>query len=422
MTVNILEYFKALEQKRNELRDAHRDEKQRLEQLIAAKEEEAAGLEDEMRRKEALKHEMLREGIVAMKLVDRIAELESLIQKAKEEIVSRKAQLESLVEPPPCNSRWEEKLVELLKSEYQCEHATEVKSIDECWNFFAVDKTEESDRIFRVHLNRQESHHLDGRAFAVLTEGQPYQEPQRPDALRWLPNNLNLENRNGTAKPSGEDNLRKAPPLAFVDQGGSLILQLPSSAAISGCGIKNPEEIADFKERILSLSDHLDAIHESENKQVDLNKSYGDNPLLKRLRDHFASQIRPDPVKYEATDEQLSSSSIYQKIKKEWDCVASCPWSNDITGPLAMLKYLVENGERASFWVAGFKNYYGFRLRTRDHTWIKGYMFIDSSRTVDLDQATLQIVRADRTWDGHTSKEEYILMGNVWFQVEESRD
>jgi hypothetical protein len=173
---------------------------------------------------------------------------------------------------------------------------------------------------------------------------------------------------------------------------------------------------------VLSMSDDLAEIHKEENGRVDLVKTYDDNPLLKQLRDCFAGQMKPDPLKFEPTDEQLASPSIYQKIKKEWERFAACPWSNDITGPLAMLKYLVENGERARFWVAGFKNYYGFRIRTRDHTWIKGFMFIDTNRTVDLDKANIQIVTVEDPETRRNGIQKSMVMGNVWLAVWEATD
>jgi len=422
MTLNILEFFQGMEEKRNRLAKAHRDEKDRLEQSIAFSEDEVVGLEGEMKKKEALKEQIIREDIDVTKFLGRIADLKALIDKTNEEIISQKAQLKALVAPPAYKNGWEKNLVDFLKSEYDCEFATQVKSVAECWDFFSVGKMAQSGRRVHVYLNEEGNHEFNGRSFQVVKEGQPYVRPERPQELRWLPGDSNSESTNGKPKPSVEDNVKQPAPCAFIDQNGNLILQIPSAYAISGCGIRSPEEVADFKARVVSLADQLAETHKTENGRVDLVRTYDDNALLKRLKDYVAGQIKPDSLNFEPTDEKLASSSIYQKIKKEWDRLASCPWSKDITGPVAMLKYLVENGEQARFWVAGFKNYYGFRLRTRDHTWIKGHMFIDSKQTVDMDKATIQIVAAENSSNGSHGSQKCIVMGNVWLQVEESRE
>lgn len=52
-------------------------------------------------------------------------------------------------------------------------------------------------------------------------------------------------------------------------------------------------------------------------------------------------------------------------------------------------------GERARFWHKAYENHYGFRVRTRDHTWIEGFLFIDHAEPVAT-ESTLAVVGDSR--------------------------
>ena len=134
----------------------------------------------------------------------------------------------------------------------------------------------------------------------------------------------------------------------------------------------------DFADIAISLDAKVDALIQAEKVELDLDRSYGDNPLLSHARSVLTAQTTSAPL-FKECKEHLTSVEIYQRIKSEWDAFTNCPWSADINKTLALLKYHVENGERVRFWSGGFESHYGLRLRTRDHDWIIGDLFIEKS-------------------------------------------
>ena len=80
---------------------------------------------------------------------------------------------------------------------------------------------------------------------------------------------------------------------------------------------------------------------------------------------------------FEPRDVRLPTSSIWEEIGIYWDAFVSSPWAEEIDSPaLIMLKHLCERGiERPHFWTLQHKGHYGFRVRTRDHSWIVGRIF-----------------------------------------------
>jgi hypothetical protein len=54
----------------------------------------------------------------------------------------------------------------------------------------------------------------------------------------------------------------------------------------------------------------------------------------------------------------------------------NAPWTPETTGVLANFKYYCEQRERPRFYNLKVEGLYGFRLRTRDHSWIQGQIYI----------------------------------------------
>ena len=96
------------------------------------------------------------------------------------------------------------------------------------------------------------------------------------------------------------------------------------------------------------------------------------------LQSQVSELTTPKPI-FRPSVESADTNEIFKRIKSDWEAFLKCPWAKEIQGTLALLKYYVENGERARFWSGEFENLYGFRLRSRDHDWIKGNIFIDVS-------------------------------------------
>lgn len=113
-------------------------------------------------------------------------------------------------------------------------------------------------------------------------------------------------------------------------------------------------------------------------------------PLLQHIRCEVLSRTQKE-VAYLATAAPLNSKATFEQIKSDWLRFVQAPWSSEVRGPLAKLKYLSENGERARFWCEEIANHYGFRLRTRDHTWLIGRLFVDTRIGEPKDQPEIEI-------------------------------
>jgi hypothetical protein len=135
----------------------------------------------------------------------------------------------------------------------------------------------------------------------------------------------------------------------------------------------------------------LDAFIQTEKVELDLENSYKDNPLLAHARSEITKQTSSKP-RFKESSEKLSSPEIYKRIKTEWDTFVNCPWSSEINGTLALLKYHSENGEKARFWSRDFEGQYGFRLRTRDHSWIEGDIYILAAAETDSKKDSVQMM------------------------------
>lgn len=112
-------------------------------------------------------------------------------------------------------------------------------------------------------------------------------------------------------------------------------------------------------------------------------QAMGDYPvgsLAAFLRDRVLEVTRAESF-YRPSSEQLKSEEIARRIAAHWTSFVGGPWHADIIGRLALLKYLVEQGERPRFWSGPFEGLYGFRVRTRDHDWIVGEMFLADARS-----------------------------------------
>jgi hypothetical protein len=80
---------------------------------------------------------------------------------------------------------------------------------------------------------------------------------------------------------------------------------------------------------------------------------------------------------------------------------------------LALLKYHSENGEKARFWSGDFEGHYGFRLRTRDHSWIEGDIYILPAADADSKKDSAKML--------HYKNNSHSL-GRLFLTVENVRD
>ncbi|MFN8816190.1 MAG: hypothetical protein ACK5ZV_05605 [bacterium] len=108
----------------------------------------------------------------------------------------------------------------------------------------------------------------------------------------------------------------------------------------------------------------------------------------------------------------MKSGDVYDLIKSDLDVLISAAWSDDCRREIAKLKYTLENGERPRLWLKDYVGHYGFRVRTRDHTWLVGELFVDSALGADVDEDVVQLVDHGGVWQA----------GRVFVRVEEFGD
>ena len=124
---------------------------------------------------------------------------------------------------------------------------------------------------------------------------------------------------------------------------------------------------------------------------LDLDQEYSEGGLLKYIKDLVINNtvLGSDSPFDESDDSHLPSQKIFLKFEKNWNKFVKGPWVPEMEGILANLKHYCEKRDIPSFYNNGLKNSYGFRLRTRDHSWIKGTIYLlpeekDDSDTIEV--------------------------------------
>lgn len=143
--------------------------------------------------------------------------------------------------------------------------------------------------------------------------------------------------------------------------------------------------------------------------ELDLGRSYTDDPLMAWCKSAVAAQTHRTPM-FPVSKEFAKSPEIYKKIKSHWDAFVDAPWSEAVTGDLARLKYQLESAERPRFWNGGFEGQYGFRVRTRDHDWIVGQVFIVPTH-VPIAVGTAGALTVVKGYSSHGQR---AVVGRLW--------
>ncbi len=353
--ISLLAFFEA-EAKRH-------DEQFRLAQATAfegrkqlpALQAEVAAAKRALDDKRDLKARAEREGLETAKLDAGIADLQSQLDAA----AGRLAACTGHVSARRTFDR-EIALARSLASEFYVREAIEVTGIRDCYAHVVVRVSEEDRAGEPTAIELL----VGGRrvmTFAVAKTKSRVSASFRPKALAWVP-----------LQPEKPDTYQEHTP-AFFDRSRGLVI-LPTFRRPShdqyayGGQAPGPADI------VVSLEDHVRG-QWGDVQEIDLDRAYAENELAEVVRNKtLALTVASGP--FRPSEERLTSGDIALKIKDDWSAFAACPWAGDVKGPLALLKYHVENGEKARFWSEEYEGQFGFRLRTRDHTWIVGDLFI----------------------------------------------
>jgi hypothetical protein len=146
--------------------------------------------------------------------------------------------------------------------------------------------------------------------------------------------------------------------------------------------------------------------------QLDLDRDLPDSPLLELVRLRLLEATTTEPL-YPVTNLRLNTTDTFKKIEPDIKALMRAPWHSGLDRTISKLKYLLENGEQARFWCEEHANHYGFRLRTRDHSWIWGYILIEQASEPMTDQVGIEIVEASSNT---------IRVGRMLLQAHEVRE
>lgn len=169
----------------------------------------------------------------------------------------------------------------------------------------------------------------------------------------------------------------------------------------------------DFSDIAISLDAFVTKLLQEAGGSLDLEQEYLDNPLMKFLRQKIL-QLTSEKPTFPTSEELAASRDLHTRLKSNWDALIAAPWSGQLIDHLALLKYHLENGECARFWNKRLKNLYGFRIRTRDHSWLGGSIFLSPYIEKPLDTTRILVVKRQR--DNEYSPQT-IQLGNMFLEV-----
>lgn len=402
MKINIKAHFDEEAKKHEELVAKAKNKVEKLQKDIALKTESKVQLEKEKEKKEVLLLQNEEEGLDTAKLKGKIRELDSQIAQVKGELAAGQKAIQGSDEIIQRSFEREGRLASVLKSKCECEEATVVESLKDVFGQLpvVVDEFDKAGRPTKCTIRLSAGN---SKALAIKSSGKHFWKDFRPECLGWLP----LHERK-VAGDEGPSNHRESVRAFFDKATTKLILSRTSVrwtetserpyrsyGESSNQVIEHKEDFADVA---TPLEPELDRLIECEKGELDLNKPYEDNLLLAHARATVAAHTTPTPL-FKECSETLTSDEIHQRIKADWDAFKNCPWSAAVSDTLALLKFHVENGEKARFWSGEFEGLFGFRVRTRDHDWIVGELFIRAEEKQGAAKALMQIHQRESSYN-----------------------
>ena len=405
MNLNITEHFNDVKKKHLDLMAEKASQKAKIAAEIdrITKENESRGVDKNKKQKLLRQNE--EEGLDVSPLKIKLTELESLITQAKADLSRLQKEDADCTVAGKRSFEREDTLVSILTGVYKYEEVQVINGLEDCFKTLkvAISKADAAGHpkrcIIQVGLETME--------LAIRNGGNRWCTDFHPPALSWLGTRQNetahetwhvTHNDPDTATRNIGHNQEQLK--AWYDSSTQRIIlsqelkwQKTWKKQTDHWGPPT-EEIERFEDAFLdittSLVEKVDEVIEAANGELDLANTQHDNPLLAHVRDQILAQTTDQSV-FKKTSEQLTSKEIYERIKELWEGFANCPWSPQLKGVLALTKYHVENGERTRFWSENLEGHYGFRIRTRDHDWIVGEIFIDPNKKAETDKPVLVI-------------------------------
>jgi hypothetical protein len=141
------------------------------------------------------------------------------------------------------------------------------------------------------------------------------------------------------------------------------------------------------------------------------------NKFLAKVRDEIAALTLEAP-RWIKNTEYPDSDTVLGAIREDLSLLVAAPWSDGLREHWAKLKHTLENGERPRLWRKQHVDHYGFRLRTRDHTWLVGELFVDRSQPPGKPGEPIQGPQSSETYYSTVFRR----VGRMYVTVHESDD
>ena len=416
MSVVIAEHGAKLEREQVEMLARFNANRAELQTQIAAKLELKKKLEIDKKKKDRLLAENQSVGLDTARLATLIAEVETQISQVAGELEKIQTAYETPADFKQRDFARHRLFAETLEKHFNCREAVSVATEDECWPQLPTNVTE-WDAAGRPAKCTVGFGAHEAKSLPVIGSPQRFRADFIPPALSWLPKSAILL----SSKKELHDQDAAPTIFAFCDARRNLILSRTKlswqTRVTTAYGQWNRQEQSeyknhaeDFSDIALSLSARFDQLTNGEHGQLDLEKPYVDCALMRHMKSVVLAQTTAAPIFVPATTEALTSAAILKVIKADWTAFEAAPWSGKIRGSLALLKYSVENGEKARFWGGQFVGHYGFRLRTRDHDWLVGEVYLANGELQNTEPKEIQVHQ-------DYGSEQTMQMGRMWLRV-----
>jgi hypothetical protein len=400
--INIADYFKNEEEHHKEVLNQLAEKKKALQDNLNESQNKISNLEKDKSKKAILMKQTADEGIDidTEKLNTRIKEIDKQISAEKDKQDSLEHQINKIKDESHKSFSRQHKMAKFLAKQLDCNEALKINGIILCYSSLNTDIVE-CDKSghplkMRIYFGCDLSHE-----FMIKNGGERFWINFRPDTLRWLP----ISAFNTMPSEKNVDNNRKF--LAFFDTKTSKFMLSKTEFEWTREGDKNwngriqdIEENDDFSDVAISINTHISKHLEKVKNEIDILCDYPADSIEHQLKAQILDSTTNKPQLIPC-EEHLTTSEIYAYVKKEWDAFISCPWTGEVKGDLALLKFHVENNEKPRFWSCAFKDHFGFRLRTRDHSWITGEIFLSLLQPPSTKNLPLTIHKNESGYGGN---------------------
>lgn len=369
--------------------------------------ESMQALEQEIANKEAVKQQASENGLDTSPLDKDIVRMRKEIGTLQKQ----RDKQERIASLPVPRAPYDPKMIsEFVKhlAEIEREEAVAVPTLSAAASHIKISSEDltldEDGRVVKVRVRFAK--HILGEV-AVSPEHSRYAKSFRPKPLLWV------QQADGEL-PSKEENPFSREPLQVFFVEDKQMFLLPKAYDFRypswGTTTNSWRRIDGDDGLFIFASSVLENAIEEAGGVVCLDQAYEDAFLSRICEDVMSLTL--DHPRWSTNTEWPDSDTVLASIRDDLLLIVSAPWSDHLNGYWAKLKYTLENGERPRVWRKKHVDHYGIRLRTRDHTWLVGNVFIDRTQPPGKTGEPIEI-----THDEHTH-----TVGRMYVWIAEHRD